>query len=74
MAKIQSQAAIKSAIETFRVKFAWKTYIIGKCTFLVDSQILNWTNKASIREELPLWSFGLKKLSTVVPRYASALE
>jgi hypothetical protein len=58
------QAAVKSAAETLRAKIAQQNHMIGKCKFLVDSKILNWINKASFREKLPLESLGLKKLTT----------
>jgi hypothetical protein len=47
-----------------RAKIALQNYNIGKCTFLVNSQILNWANKPCFREELPLGSLGSKKLAT----------
>jgi hypothetical protein len=52
------QVAVKSAFEVLRAKIAQEIYVIGKCKFLVDSQILNWTSKACFREELPLGSLG----------------
>jgi hypothetical protein len=50
------QAAVKNVIEI-------EIYIIMKHKFLVDSKILNWTNKARFREELPLRISGSKKLT-----------
>jgi hypothetical protein len=58
------QAAVKSAVEALRATIAQQIYITGKCEFLVNSQILNWNNKACFREELPLGSTVLKKLAT----------
>jgi hypothetical protein len=34
------QAAVKTAVETLRIKIALEIYITGKCKFLVDSRIL----------------------------------
>jgi hypothetical protein len=52
-----------AAVETLRAKIAQQIYTVGKCKFLVDSQILNWTNKTCFLEEL-LGSLGSKKLAT----------
>jgi hypothetical protein len=56
--------AVESAVESLRVSIVQQANIIGKCKFLVNSQSLNWTNKACFREELPLGSLGSKKLAT----------
>jgi hypothetical protein len=58
------QAAVKSVVENLRAKITHQIYIIGKCKFPMESQILNWTNRACFREELPLGSFGSKELAT----------
>jgi hypothetical protein len=57
------QYAFKSATESLKAKIAQQVYIIGNCKFPVNSQILNWTNKACFREELPPGSLGSKKLA-----------
>jgi hypothetical protein len=57
------QDADKSAVETVRAKIAQQICIFGKCRFIEGTQILNWTNKAYFREELPLGSWGSKKLA-----------
>jgi hypothetical protein len=54
---------IKGAVEILRARITQQVNIIGKCKFLVKSQILNWSNKACFREELPLGSLGSKKLA-----------
>jgi hypothetical protein len=56
--------AVKGAVKDLKAKIAQQVYVIGNCKFLVDSQILNLTNKACFREELPLGSLGSKKLAT----------
>jgi hypothetical protein len=61
---IVHQAAVKGAVETLRAKTSQLMYIFGKYKFLVDAQILNWTNKACFRNELPLGSLGSNKLAT----------
>jgi hypothetical protein len=55
------QAAVKS-VEVLRAKITQQISIIGKCEFLDDSQLLNWTNKACFMEEF-LGSLGSKKLA-----------
>jgi hypothetical protein len=55
------QIGVKSTVENVKVKIAGQIYIFGECKFLVDSQILNWTNKACFREKLHLGSLGSKK-------------
>jgi hypothetical protein len=58
------QAAVKSAIETLMAKIKQQNNIIGKYTFLLNSQFSKWTSKACFREELlPLGNWGSKKLS-----------
>jgi hypothetical protein len=61
---ITHEVTVISAVETLSPKTAQQINIIGKCKFLVESQILIWTNKICFMEELPLGSLGLKKLST----------
>jgi hypothetical protein len=59
-----NQNAVKSAVETLRGKLVQQNYIIGKRKFLVDSQILSWTNQDCFRVELPLGNLDSKKLAT----------
>lgn len=58
------QDAAKSGIEALRAKVAQQIYIIVKCKFLVNSKILNWTNRACFSEEHRLGNLGSKKLDT----------
>jgi hypothetical protein len=52
------QDAVENVIGSLRAKIAQQNYIIGKCKFLLNSQILNWTINVCFREELPLGSLG----------------
>jgi hypothetical protein len=45
---------VKSVVKNLKAKIAQQVYIIGDCKFLVNAQILNWTNKTFSREELLL--------------------
>jgi hypothetical protein len=56
--------AVESAVGSLRARIAQQVNIIGESNFLVNSKFLNRTNKACFREELPLGSFGSKKLAT----------
>jgi hypothetical protein len=62
---IRTSSCCQSAFETSSIKIVQRICIIGKCKFLVDSQILNWTNKACSMEEIPLGNLGSKKLPTL---------
>jgi hypothetical protein len=55
------QDAVKRSVEDLRTI---KSISLGIVNFLVNSKILNWTNKASFRKELPLGSLNSKKLAT----------
>jgi hypothetical protein len=62
---ITYQENIKNAVEYWRVRIVQQVNIFWNCKFLVNSQSLNWNNKACFREELPLGSLGSKKLATL---------
>jgi hypothetical protein len=50
--------AVKKAGSALRARIVQQINFIGKCKFLVNSQKLNWTNKACFMEELPLGNLG----------------
>jgi hypothetical protein len=57
------QDAVKCDLKASKAKIAQQIYIVGNCKFLVNSQILNWTNTAYFREKLPVATSGSKKLA-----------
>jgi hypothetical protein len=52
--RMTHQGAFRSSVQNLRARIAQKVNIIGKYKLLVDSQSLNWNNKAVFREELLL--------------------
>jgi hypothetical protein len=67
------QDVSKSVVEASRAKVAQQNCIIGKGKFLAKFQIFKWTNKACVREKLPLGSLGSKQLATSESSFAKTV-
>jgi hypothetical protein len=61
---IRLHTPVERAVRALRARIARHVNITRKCKFLVNSQNLNWANKACFREELPLGSLGSEKFAT----------